>query len=193
MSIDGIPQGNNPIPKMEKMDIQAAPPKKVKVTPHTSGKSGPIHARPPALPHTGSTGAKSAQPIVNTEAASQAAAQSLVELQTATDKLRQSNHAFHTRSQISELGRSIVETKDSLHQAAQERMEAIVQASGESSFFNSMGIMEKAQHINRLKDDIKNMEIERGALVGDLREKVMSNQYDPGGMDILQGMLEEYL
>jgi hypothetical protein len=95
--------------------------------------------------------------------------------------------------QISSVGQEIALTRQELDKANRDQVvtEQGVQNDGHLSTWEKLSVTAKARTINRLKDKLQEMELERSRLHADLSEQVNTGIYRASGQEILKGMLEE--
>lgn len=119
--------------------------------------------------------------------------QAMSQMQAMTEKLQ----AMQTRNQvsqkISDVGQDIALTRQELEKASRDQSLAQqgVQADARLTTWEKLSVTAKARTINRLKDKLQEMELERSRLHADLSQQVNSGSYRVSGEEILKGMTEE--
>jgi hypothetical protein len=209
MSIEGLPPASSPFFRMDKSEApkqkpQAAEP--VKETPKTnhtdakvpgqpavSGAQQPAEQKPKEVINQPLVG--EATGMVNRQQTKEKVSHHIAELQAMTDKIKQNNEIHQTRNEIMSMGNSLLEMQQDLSEANSERYARSIDVEGaysKLSYWDKLDVVSKSQTINRLKDEITNVTIDRANLVNSLKEQVVSGGYQPSGAAILKGMIDEF-
>ncbi|MEW6517291.1 MAG: flagellar biosynthesis anti-sigma factor FlgM [candidate division FCPU426 bacterium] len=115
------------------------------------------------------------------------------ELESITQQMDQLRQLSQNRNAVSEINQTLSQMRQDLKSASQERLQEFFGTiNGEGSAWQNLTLQEKAYEINQLKDKIRSLELERTALVQNMREQIQSGTYRVSGTEILKGMLEEY-
>jgi hypothetical protein len=120
-------------------------------------------------------------------------AEVMSQMQAMVEKLKSIGTQAQVSMQISEVGQSMVITRQELEKASRD--EIVVSMSpnsdGKASYWDKLSVSAKARTINRLKDRLHAMELERSRLTKTLSEQVNSGSYQVSGEEILNGMAQE--
>lgn len=114
-----------------------------------------------------------------------------VALESAADKIRQLQEQVHGQAQIRSVDSSIAVTQQELNQASREQLSDLAEIGATASYWDRLSVVEKARAINRLKDKVRDLELDRGALVDRMSRLVQSGNYRVTGEEIAAGMAEE--
>lgn len=119
------------------------------------------------------------------------------ELQAMTEKIKAAMEQEKTRKELHAVEKEITKTRQALQEAAAEKSEYAWEMTskgmGEVSYWDKLELVEKTRKINQLKEKVTELEQDRRAYVQELKNQVQDGSYQVTGMEVLQGMMEEYL
>lgn len=209
MGIEGITPSPNPFSRIDKSDVkpktQAGEPVKEAPKAHQAdAKAGPTPTPSAAAQQRGDQSkVEGALPPISqghekTEAAPSQpdkAAHHIAELQAMAEKIKQSTEQSQTRHEIMSMGNSLIEMQHDLTSAHAKRYAENLQAEEtytQLSYWDKLDVVSKSQTINKIKEEINDVTIDRAHLVNQLKEQIASGDYRPSGAAILKGMLNEF-
>lgn len=111
------------------------------------------------------------------------------DLQDLVGKLKTSQTLSQTNSRISTVDQSLALTEQELLKTQQAMANALNEPA--ASYWQQMDMVDKARTINRLKDKVMQLQIERGDLVSSLAQQIQQGTYRATGEEIARGMNEE--
>jgi len=115
--------------------------------------------------------------------------QSLAE--NAAEKIKALQQQCQTEIKLTSVSETLAAARQELTQASQEHMAGVMETDLNASYWQKLDVVEKARAINRLKDKVQDLELQRRDLVESLSRQVRSGTYQVTGAEIAQGMVEE--
>lgn len=129
-----------------------------------------------------------------TEAKKPALKSAVASIEMMAQKLKALQAQSQTDKEITSLDQELYATRQELAKVAHEKLlaEAGTQsAEAENSYWSGLDVVDKARTINKLKDRLEELELERSALVKQAAQQLQDGTYRVSGAEILAGMLEE--
>ncbi len=119
--------------------------------------------------------------------------EAMAQMQSMVDKLKSMQNQYQTNMQIEDVGHSMALTRQELDKASRDQLASAQgpEGDGKLSYWERLSVSSKARTINKLKDQLHELELERSRLLKDLSAQVASGSYSASGEEILKGMTEE--
>jgi len=110
----------------------------------------------------------------------------------AAEQWRAQQQLRQTQAQLSQVDRTLLLTQQELAQSRQAQV-AEGQDVADPSFWQRLDVVQKGRAINRLKEKLHDLELQRSELVSDLSKQVQAGTYSVSGAEILAGIMNEII